>query len=125
LDGDSINSGRKSRESRRPSQADRALKLLQAHANRWVSLLDLAAVAGYQHGARLNQIRRQGHIIRNRTERGADGTVCSWYMLVTTPARRAHPVAQSPAEPQRSAPEQGKLLEMPERPDTSAGAIGL
>lgn len=65
----------------RSTQCSRLLSLLKSRQGLWVPLPDILALGFSQFGARLLEIRRDGHTILNKTEH-RDGKVLSWYKLV-------------------------------------------
>jgi helix-turn-helix protein len=67
--------------SSRTNQRDRILALLKT--DREVSLPEILGLGVAQYGARILELRREGHRIVNRTER-IDGKTCSWFRLVQT-----------------------------------------
>lgn len=69
--------------SQRDTQAQRILKLLQRYSPNEVSLVEILDLHIAQFGARILELRRAGYDIRNRRETANDGTVHSWYKLVT------------------------------------------
>lgn len=68
--------------SDRKSQCARILALLQEHADREVSLVDILELKISQYGARISELREEGYEIRNRTEWQGRRRK-SWFMLVT------------------------------------------
>jgi hypothetical protein len=71
----------------RKTQCDQLLAQLTAAAERGeeVGLPEILSLRIAQYGTRLKELRGEGHIIHNRTER-RDGRVLSWYRLVSKPA---------------------------------------
>jgi hypothetical protein len=70
---------------RRPTQEELIERLLRSRLGQEVSLPEIRALGIAQHSARLNAMRKRGLVITNRMERGADGTIHSWYKLETIP----------------------------------------
>jgi hypothetical protein len=85
----------------RTSQRDRLLALLKARANQWVSVRDVADVAGLQYNARIFELRALGHPIQNYQE-GAR----SWFRLVVKAATPV-PAANPPRDPELLFPPDG------------------
>jgi hypothetical protein len=73
----------------RPTQTDLLIdKLREARdAGRALELPEIMRLGIAQHGARFNEIRSQGFVITNETERAADGRVLSRYWLRHDPER--------------------------------------
>lgn len=72
----------------RATQADVLIELLRRarREGRALELPEIGAVGIYQHGARINEIRRRGFQIENQTER-REGRVLSRYFLRHDPER--------------------------------------
>ncbi len=49
----------------RATQRTQLLELLKAHSPDWVPIRDVVAIAGFQYGARILELRRLGHRIQN------------------------------------------------------------
>ena len=68
------------------TQRQKLDNLLSGNEGAWVSLPDVQALGIAQHGARLNELRKdyapQGYKIENKMERGRDGIVRSWYRKI-------------------------------------------
>lgn len=98
----------------RRNQQHKILELLAAARGNWVPLPQMLALKISQFGARILELRREGHIIRNKTEH-KDGQVLSWYRLEPTlgcSGVKAERIS-SLSPPARSFPEFGNLA--PER----------
>lgn len=67
---------------RRPKQSARLLAFLRARAGQWVPLPEVLALGIAQYNARVFELRRDGHVIENRTET-VGGQKRSWFRLVT------------------------------------------
>src|SRR5579859_71212 len=66
----------------RQTQRDRILSLLRSRDGAWVPLPEILDLHISQFGARIFELRRQGFVIENRTERDDSGAVLSYYRLV-------------------------------------------
>jgi len=78
-----------SRRRTRPTQADVIVELLREKRalGKPLSLPELMAAGIAQHGARFNEIRARGFVIKNEMNRDGDGIVCSRYWLGFDPER--------------------------------------
>jgi hypothetical protein len=67
----------------RPTQTCRLLEKLRECRTQGIalSLPEIQRLGIAQHGARLNELRRRGHVIKNHMTRAADGTIRSSYTL--------------------------------------------
>lgn len=74
--------------------------LLKSRPGQWIGVREFSQIS-VQHGARFNQLRAKGYIIKNRME-SRDGLQFSYYKLISAPADEAGP-AYPPAG-------QGKLF---------------
>jgi hypothetical protein len=74
-------------KSPRRTQGASLLSFFESRHDEWISLTEILKLNIAQFGARILELRRDGHIIRNKTEH-RDGKVFSWYRLETS---RAHP----------------------------------
>ena len=64
------------------SQNEKVLNRLKQTPNQWVSMIDLARIAeSYAINSRAADLRKQGHIIENKTER-VDGKTYSYYRIL-------------------------------------------
>ena len=70
------------------TQRARLLALLRSRGEEWIPLPEILALGFAQFGARLLEIRRDGHSILNKIEH-KDGKVLSWYKLIACADRRA------------------------------------
>lgn len=84
------------KKSNRIGQADRILAVLMKAKHEdpdsmgWVSGWDLAAKHHIlRYSARIFDLRNRGFIIATKTDRSADGTVRSWFRLVSLPGQVA------------------------------------
>jgi hypothetical protein len=70
----------------RKTQCDQLLAKLTAAAERGeeVALPEILSLRIAQYNTRLKELRSEGYVIKNRTER-RDGRVLSWYCLVPKP----------------------------------------
>lgn len=66
----------------RETQRDRVLQLLQSYDGRWCPLPKILELNIAQFGARILELRRQGHAIENKQEKDFGGVMHSWYRLV-------------------------------------------
>jgi hypothetical protein len=64
----------------RRTQRGKILELLIAAHGEWVSLPEILGLGFAQFGARIFELRRNGHTILNKTEH-RDGKVLFWYKL--------------------------------------------
>lgn len=67
----------------RPTQANVLLDLLRLARSKGLplELPEIMAAGIVQHGARLYEIRKRGHIVENVIQRAADGRILSRYYL--------------------------------------------
>jgi hypothetical protein len=79
----------------RATQRGKILELLRSRAGEWVSLPEILGLGFAQFGARIFELRRNGHTIRNKTEH-RDGKVLSWYKLELAAVSEHAPSAQRP-----------------------------
>jgi hypothetical protein len=68
----------------RRNQRDVILDVLQRAKGEEVPLPDILSLRISQFGARIKELRSEGHVIKNRTEH-KDGKVLSWYRLESSP----------------------------------------
>ena len=62
---------------------DRVLAALMAHPNQWVSGRDLVdAGGGWRYGARVYELRKQGHVIEERPEPDSESRVGQYRIVV-------------------------------------------
>lgn len=66
-------------DARRPTQRERILSLLAG--GEWIPLPKILALNIAQFGARILELRRDGHNIENRVEE-VNGETHSWYRLI-------------------------------------------
>lgn len=68
------------------SQRQKLRALFDRREGEWIPLPDIQALGIAQHGARLNELRREyaplGYQIENRMETGHDGIKRSWYRKI-------------------------------------------
>lgn len=71
------------RKHKRPTQADVIVELLREKRaqGKALELPEIMAAGIAQHGARMNEIRQRGFVVRNELERSHDGRVLSRYWL--------------------------------------------
>lgn len=112
----------------RDTQRNRILAVLQAASGQEVSLPEILALHISQFGARILGLRREGYIIKNRTEH-IHGEVHSWYRLESSPddktreslrANRRQIKREGPKEqlaPAGTFPQFGNLAEESRYPD--------
>ena len=89
------------------TQRSRLLALLQSRRGQWVPLPEILSLGFSQFGARILELRRDGHAITNKTEHRA-GKVLSWYRLDSEPKPEKRPEPSGHALPS-SFPEFGSL----------------
>ncbi len=65
----------------RQTQRSRIMELLRSRQGQWVSLPEILDLHIGQYNARILELRRSGIEIENKTERGDDGCVRSWYRI--------------------------------------------
>lgn len=83
--------------SKRLSQAERILKLLQERRGDWIPLPEILALGIAQYGARIHELRRDCYKIENRTDH-SDGRILSWFRLVPKGQQALFPEAERPTE---------------------------
>jgi hypothetical protein len=71
------------------TQRGTIFELLSSRTGQWVPLPEILELGFAQFGARILELRRDGHTILNKTEH-RDGRVLSWYKLELAAARE-HP----------------------------------
>ena len=71
----------------RRNQRDVILDVLQRARGQEVPLPAILSLRISQFGARIKELRAEGHIIRNRIEH-RDGQVFSWYCLESSPGEK-------------------------------------
>jgi hypothetical protein len=97
----------------RRTQGASLLSFFQSHHDEWISLTEILKLNIAQFGARILELRRDGHIIRNKTEH-RDGKVFSWYRLETSRAHAPRPLQSETTGHQPSTFPEFGILE-PER----------
>jgi hypothetical protein len=107
-------------KSSRKNQRERLLHLLQGAKGREVGLPEILSLGIAQYNSRLLDLRREGHSIKNRTER-RDGKIYSWFRLMKPePIERENSATsvRRPSVQQESQaifPQFGDLAPSPER----------
>lgn len=94
----------------RKTQCDQLLAKLTAAAERGeeLALPEILSLRIAQYNTRLKELRGEGYVIKNRTER-RDGRVLSWYRLVSKPAASQPQNTLKQLAPTKSFPEFGNL----------------
>ena len=72
---------------KRKPQWVRFATLLKSRPGQWIGVREFSQIS-VQHGARFNQLRAKGYVIKNRME-GRDGLQFSYYQLISAPADEA------------------------------------
>jgi hypothetical protein len=107
----------------RRNQRDVILDVLQRARGQEVPLPAILSLRISQFGARIKELRAEGHIIRNRIEH-RDGQVFSWYRLESSPATsrentrpNTHDDPKEQIAPAETFPQFGSLAEESRYPD--------
>src|SRR5216683_2798842 len=82
------------RQETRANQRARLLALLKASAPDWVPIREVVAIAGFQYGARVFELRRLGHRIENDP-----GRAFRWMPCPPVTAELVTPSSESNSEP--------------------------